>query len=415
MSILTSEAGDFLLLDFGGTDIKATVSCNGNLDSIKRQNVSSCLKKEGKKRFYIAQELEEIVSDFLESYSGRTFTGILISTQMACAQILGGKSNGELIVSWQDAHSQPTFDALPLEARIAAGNDLKVGSPVISSLGYQPDEKLQTSVSLDTLGGFLAKILSPEVSDLRHVTDAFALGGYTLPDFSEAQFSSEIGLPRVTSQLQEIGISTVFGGSRVFTPVGDQQASLFGVGLGEDEVAVNIGTGGQVARVVREFNYNADYQTRPYFQDLFLATVTHLPAGRLVAEYFEIWRQSFKFSFREFLEFSSPHVDIPASIPPLELDVSNKKGLVDASLAHMHVPHSLPTELSKTLATIYAKAIEEVDPGGKKKIVFAGGLGSAYSDLQKRISQATCRAIRVSSSPETTISGLSKLARTSKT
>jgi len=302
-----------------------------------------------------------------------------------------------------------------LEPRRAAGNDLKVGSPVISALGYQPDGKLQTSLSLDTLGGFLAKILSPEVSDLRHVTDAFALGGYTLPDFSKAQFSSEIGLPRVTSQLQEIGASTVFGGSPVFTPVGDQQASLYGVGLREDEVAVNIGTGGQVARMVREFNYNADYQTRPYFQDSFLATVTHLPAGRLAAEYFEIWRQSFKFSFRDFLEFSSQPMDTPASIPPLELDVYNKKALVEASRAHMHVPHSLPNELSKTLAAIYARAIEEVDPEGKKKIVFAGGLGSAYSDLQRRISLVAQREIRISSSPETTISGLSKLAGTSIT
>jgi xylulokinase len=207
----------------------------------------------------------------------------------------------------------------------------------------------------------------------------------------------------------------VFGGSPVFTPVGDQQASLLGVGLREDEVAVNVGTGGQVARILREFSYGTHYQTRPYFEDLFLATITHLPAGRLVAEYFKIWTQSFKFSFREFLEFSSPQVAIPASIPPLELDVNNKKALVDASRAHMHVPHSLPTELSKTLAAIYARAIEEVDPGGKKKIVFAGGLGSAFADLQRRISKATHREIRVSSSLESTISGLSKLARTSRT
>jgi len=377
--------------------------------------VSPCLKKEGRKRFYVTQELEGIVADFLKSYMGRTYEGILISTQMSCAQILGGKSNGELIVSWQDTHSQSTFDALPLEPRRAAGNDLKVGSPVISALGYERYEEFQTSVSLDTLGGFLAKLLSPELSDVRHVTDAFALGGYTLPSFSRAPFSSAMELPTVTSQLQEIGRSKLFGGSPVFTPVGDQQASLFGVGLREDEVAVNIGTGGQVARILREFSYGTEYQTRPYFEDLFLATITHLPAGRLVAEYFEIWRQSFKFSFRDFLEFSSQPMDTPASIPPLELDVYNKKALVEASRAHMHVPHSLPNELSKTLAAIYARAIEEVDPEGKKKIVFAGGLGSAYSDLQRRISLVAQREIRISSSPETTISGLSKLAGTSIT
>lgn len=415
MSILTSRGENFLLLDFGGTDIKASVLCNSTLEPIKRQNVSQYLKSEGRKRFYIAQELKEMMSDFLENFRGRTYSGILISTQMSCAQILGDKLNGELIVSWQDSHSQSMFDTLPAETRRAAGYDLKVGSPVISALGYRADEELQTSISLDTLGGFLAKILSPEVSDLRHVTDAFALGGYNLPDFSKAQFSGEIGLPRVTSQLQEIGTSNLFGSSRIFTPVGDQQASLFGVELGEDEVAVNIGTGGQVARVVRVFECDANYQTRPYFNDLFLATTTHLPAGRLVAAYFKLWRQSFKYSFQEFLKFSSPHVVIPDSVPPLELDVSNRKGLVDASLAHMHVPHSLPTELSRTLATIYARAVEVIDPGGRKKIVFAGGLGSAFSDLQRRISQATSREIRVSSSLESTISGLSNLARTSKT
>lgn len=63
--------------------------------------------------------------------------------------------------------------------------------------------------------------------------------------------------------------------------IADQQAALLGAGLEPGWVSVNLATGCQVSVLSDEFSTSV--QTRPYFGGRFLHTVTHLPAGRLLA------------------------------------------------------------------------------------------------------------------------------------
>lgn len=60
--------------------------------------------------------------------------------------------------------------------------------------------------------------------------------------------------------------------------VGDHQAALFGAGIREGELSVNVSTGSQVSLLTKTLQLG-DYQTRPCFGG-FLNTITHLPAGR---------------------------------------------------------------------------------------------------------------------------------------
>ena len=64
-----------------------------------------------------------------------------------------------------------------------------------------------------------------------------------------------------------------------YTPVGDQQCALLGVGLRRGELSLNIATGSQASQRV-DSCVPGSFQVRPYFQGDFLRTITHLPAGR---------------------------------------------------------------------------------------------------------------------------------------
>ena len=70
--------------------------------------------------------------------------------------------------------------------------------------------------------------------------------------------------------------------SVVLVAVGDQQTSLLGAGLRPGVVSTNLATGCQASRL--DLDVSTHVQTRPYFDGLYLHTVTHLPAGRLLRE-----------------------------------------------------------------------------------------------------------------------------------
>ena len=64
-----------------------------------------------------------------------------------------------------------------------------------------------------------------------------------------------------------------------YPALGDQQCALYGIDLQEDELSLNVSTGSQVSRITRQLDLGP-YQSRRYVDDLYLNTITHLPAGR---------------------------------------------------------------------------------------------------------------------------------------
>jgi sugar (pentulose or hexulose) kinase len=88
---------------------------------------------------------------------------------------------------------------------------------------------------------------------------------------------SGLHLPRVTDKLEQVG-KCKNTGLPVYVGVGDHQAALYGVGLEAGELSLNIATGSQVSVISQKISSNS--QTRPYFDEKFLTTITHIPAGR---------------------------------------------------------------------------------------------------------------------------------------
>lgn len=64
-----------------------------------------------------------------------------------------------------------------------------------------------------------------------------------------------------------------------YTPVGDYQCAMVGALLERGELSLNISTGSQVSLLKPRVEFG-NYQTRPFFDGRFLATITHIPAGR---------------------------------------------------------------------------------------------------------------------------------------
>jgi sugar (pentulose or hexulose) kinase len=64
-----------------------------------------------------------------------------------------------------------------------------------------------------------------------------------------------------------------------YTPVGDYQCAMVGTLLVPGELSLNISTGSQVSLLKPRLAFG-NYQTRPFFDGRFLATITHIPAGR---------------------------------------------------------------------------------------------------------------------------------------
>ena len=72
-----------------------------------------------------------------------------------------------------------------------------------------------------------------------------------------------------------------------FPAIGDQQAALLGAGFSRDkDISFNLGTGAQVSVLTDVLELSNDYQIRPYFNNMYLKTIPHIPSGRALNVFF---------------------------------------------------------------------------------------------------------------------------------
>ena len=207
---------------------------------------------------------------------------IYISGQMAGLAFVDDQGHCvENIITWQDTRYR-SVDAIAQAIGSGAvadlGDGLRVGSPVVTLAQHQ----VPAGAYPMSLIGYVAGRIAGCRAERIHATDAGAWGLFDTRNMCwssracHAAGLDEHLLPRVVQDVISIAPD-----SRVRTPLGDQQAALFGAGLTEKQVSVNLATGCQVSIVASDFS--SAVQTRPYLDPHYLHTVTHLPAGRLLA------------------------------------------------------------------------------------------------------------------------------------
>lgn len=219
--------------------------------------------------------------------AGETPEVIAVSNQMhgfvvvdeGCRAVYGA-------ATWQDQRGSAALASIREEVGTDAlrlvGAELRTGIPLATLAALRDrNEKLPTGRIL-SIGDWVTASLTGAV-DVMHVTNAAAMGmldviGGAWDDAClDAAGLSRDRMPGVATRVETVGRTPE--GSDVLVAVGDQQAALLGMELAMNEMSFNVATGAQVARL-SDAGLSAEVQTRPYFDGLWLHTVTHIPAGR---------------------------------------------------------------------------------------------------------------------------------------
>lgn len=288
----------FLGIDVGGTFLKGSVLDTGS------ENTGRVIRSSGPELTFsedggatldpaaLIKAVRSLVTDLIKDQ--RIYEGILLTGQMHGFVMTDDEGHPKTeVVTWRDdlqrkgdvaSSSEFLSQRINQQFLVEVGGELRAGIPLAGistrlSLGSQFE-----GLTPHSLISFVAHCLCNKFTDpVMHNSDAAAHGFLNLHTNSwhhsllEQCGISGLHLPRVTKSLEEVGKCQATG-LPVYVAIGDHQAALYGVGLEIGELSLNIATGSQVS--VISSNISTKGQTRPYFDDMFLSTVTHIPAGR---------------------------------------------------------------------------------------------------------------------------------------
>lgn len=197
-----------------------------------------------------------------------------------------GDEKGQAItpyISWQDERASLQHDGIsymkrfPYRVTPESGSSLKANLPVISLYAMRSlmPEIYQKARVFYTLGSYLVYRLTGV--NATHITDAAPSGFYNAQSAQPTDLKiPHISLPEASMDFKPAG---KFHDLVVYTPVGDQQASVLGSSLEPDSYLLNLGTAAQLCTLSEQPVYG-DYESRPYFDGQTLCTVTRLLGGR---------------------------------------------------------------------------------------------------------------------------------------
>jgi xylulokinase len=408
----------YLLLDIGGTDVKTALTSANQVDliNLRREKFPSFLElKNGLKEVDPIELLvlvEKEISQQLRFCN--SVAGILVSSQMAC-WILRDKNGREVtnLISWQDNRSLLSKKRLmPRELVEINGGEYSSGLPALGmQYAIEESEYSASELSFDTLCSWIIRKLSSNESlTTSHVTDAAATGLFDIvglkwrPDLLSKELEG-ITFPRIQNAIACTGRfkETLIP---IYVGVGDQQASLLGAGIDNSTLVVNIGTGGQVASLGRR--ENDQLQERPFFHSRFITTKTHLPAGRLLSKIIEVLSKRFGY-ITTYEELASWEIngDVVVSVDKLKVENCEETLLYLVDCGY-EISEAVSV-LLRSIARIYASYIDMLRTETHQKIVFAGGVGQKFTNLQLMISSDSKLDYEISDAQETTLAGLAKL------
>lgn len=173
---------------------------------------------------------------------------------------------------------------MPFKAGLPSGNLF-----YLMNKGFLKQDKKYFFFSLgDFIYAWLFEAIVP-----MHPTNAAGTGLYDICNSTwSKRLIQQLGLQNISFPPVEKGKKLyefmLYGATiKTLPALGDQQASLLGAGFcSENQISVNMGTGAQVSVMSSTLELSDNYQTRPYFNGMFLHTIPHIPSGRAVNVYY---------------------------------------------------------------------------------------------------------------------------------
>jgi sugar (pentulose or hexulose) kinase len=329
---------------------------------------------------------------------------IAISGQVACYVLQN--SNDEVVlgvVSWQDDSSSHRSFSIEVDSVVEHmphfEDGLRPGLPLLSMISNlrRSLESVKEEIFYINLTNFLlAKIIDIKSIEIPiHISEAHASGMYSIQNDEwltsalPVDIKENIRFPKV---LKKPGSLTKSGSkTNYWVPIGDQQAAVHGTAIEKDEYLIHIATGGQVLCKVDVFpsNYANEFQIRPDLEDEgYLATITHLPAGRLFNRLFHKLsaesKESVDWSYLDSLSTDfTRHTDFVIDVKSINSGLSE---FPQFSLFEDSLPKYLLTFVD-SVVNVYLDALDQLPKIQGNRFVLSGGLLTS-SQLMKELFQS---------------------------
>jgi sugar (pentulose or hexulose) kinase len=427
-----------LLVDIGGTFLKgATLSLGDGqiISTIRRPGPSLVLTKDGQATLS-ADHLRDAVIGLcreLKAFGRGQLRGIFLTGQMHGVVLTDHHGIPVTdIITWRDhlmvseqGHIVSPVEVVRMrldETRLMAlGNELREGLPVCSLLARRSRGLETDGLTAHSLISYCANaLIGFSTSPKMHVTDAAAHGLFDVINRCWDQTTLEllgldrIVLPDVLYSVLPVGQSSEFD-CDVFAAVGDQQAALLGMQLLEGELSLNIATGSQVS-AISSLPKRAT-QTRPYFDSRYVATFTHIPAGRALNVLVELVTELSSLTQDEAWATIAKKVDREENVE-LDIDLSYFPSLTGASgrISNIREGDISVGQLFKSavyaMAKNYRQFARKIFPDDQfNSVVISGGLATRFPPLLKEIkSEFGSRNYRISSNDDASLDGLRQIS-----
>ena len=238
----------------------------------------------------IIRAATELLDSILSEYGNTAVIGLTGQMHGIVYLDRDGKAVSPLI-TWQDGRGNlPSGGDGSVCRQLAERFRVKAysGYGLISHLynvreGLVPAGAASVATVMDCFGMALTGASAPAL----HSSCAASLGLYDLEaDGWRREILSAFGadpgiLPRVTDRFEILG---TYRGIPVCVPIGDNQASFLGsVRCADEEILVNMGTGGQISLLSDRTLEAEEIETRPFNENTYLVVGSSLCGGRAYA------------------------------------------------------------------------------------------------------------------------------------
>ncbi|MBP3705649.1 MAG: hypothetical protein J6J13_00155 [Clostridia bacterium] len=265
-----------------GIDIGTTSICGVVIDIKTGELIKSVTKDSnafisGVADWEKIQSVEKIItiaSEILDSLITDDIAVIGVTGQMhGIVYIDKSGSAVSPLYTWQDGRgNQPFGDTTYAEFLGSSAGFGNVTDFYNKQNGLVPE----TAVGFCTIHDYLVMRLCGLEKPQIHITDAASFG---LFDLKSKRFTCENGIAFV----EDYKIAGEYKSIAVSVAIGDNQASVLSSLSSQDELLINVGTGSQVSVVSDDIITSNNVETRPFFENKYIAVGAALCGGRAYA------------------------------------------------------------------------------------------------------------------------------------
>ena len=204
----------------------------------------------------------------------------------------------------------------------------------------------------------------------------------------------------------------------VYTGIGDFQASLYGCGLDNNSLIINMATGSQIAKIVnvnindvyyKDINYLSQYSFRPYFNDTYLQCFTHIPSGRFLNIFVNFFKELNIDLWKYFEEINIE--DINNSSLNVSTDIFSINGIsINGITENNFFIKELVVSIIKNYVNQYIDIIKNnFDMSNINKILLSGGIPKKIGVIKKIIEKEFNKEVIINDIDDDSLIGIKYL------